>query len=105
MACSATCVVWMARISSDSCTAAGRSPAAFISSPASRASPEPRSLSGTSVHPVNRFSTFHVLWPWRSRINRPGFLPVAIDLCGDLDDVRELLGVEAGAADEHTVAQ
>src|SRR5205809_3432002 len=44
--------------SSDSWTTPGRSRASFISRPASTASWTPRSLSGTSVQPVNRFSRF-----------------------------------------------
>src|SRR5260370_16612632 len=40
----------------------------------------PRSLSGTSVHPVKRFSRFHVLSPWRSRTRVPGFSAMAVDL-------------------------
>src|SRR3954468_7015452 len=38
-----------------------------MSRPASAASCRPRSVRSTSVHPVNRFSLFHVLSPWRSR--------------------------------------
>src|SRR5260370_34148503 len=76
-----------------------------MSGPASRASFTPRSLRGTSVQPVNRFSRFHVLSPWRSRIKVPGDLALPIDLRRHLDDARELLGVEARAADQDTVAQ
>src|SRR5712691_5223124 len=90
----------MARSKSDSCTTAGRRPASFMRRPASCASFTPRSLSGTSVHPVNRFSRFHVLSPWRRRTSVPG-LAVAIHLGRRLDDVRELVGVEARPGAEH----
>src|SRR5207244_10324258 len=72
--------------------------------PASTASVTPRSLRGTSVQPVKRFSRFHVLSPWRRSTSVPGFLPMAVNLGCDLDDVRELRGVEARAADEASVA-
>src|SRR6266545_2641039 len=97
----------MARISTDSWTTAGRSPASL-------ASCQPRSLSGTSVHAVNRFSWFQVLSPWRSRTRVPGLeaqpedpsasLAVAIDLGRRLDDVRELACVQACPADQDAVA-
>src|SRR5438552_2348797 len=48
----------MARSKSDSWTMAGRSPDSCIKRPASFASCTPRSLSGTSFQPVNRFSRF-----------------------------------------------
>src|SRR3989442_15578280 len=46
----------MARSKSDSWTMAGRSPDSCIKRPASFASCTPRSLSGTSCQPVNRFT-------------------------------------------------
>src|SRR5437879_3456304 len=125
---SARCVVWIARSKSDSCTTPGRSPASFIKRPASTASFTPRSLNGTSVQPVKRFSRFQVLSPWRSRTSVPGCLAVApphswgggpegrrgwwpeplalrIDLGRNFHDRRELLSVETRAADEHPVAK
>src|ERR1700737_4263937 len=95
----------MARINTDVCTISGLRPAAFMRRPDSSASLTPCSLRGTSVQPVKRFSRFHVLWPWRSRMSVPGFLPVPINLGSHLDDVLELLGVEACAADEDAIAQ
>src|SRR6185436_13026013 len=44
-----------------------RNPPSFSSRPASFASFRPFSDRSTSVQPVNRFSLFHVLSPWRSR--------------------------------------
>src|SRR5207244_4906006 len=95
----------MARSKSDSWTMAGRSPDSCIKRPASFASCTPRSLSGTSCQPVNRFSRFQVLSPCRSRTRVPGFSAVAIDLGRDLDDVRELVGDKARASNEHAVEQ
>src|SRR6476661_7313965 len=83
----------------------GASPASRISRPASFASATPCSLSGTSCQPVNRFSRFQVLCPCRSRTSVPGFLAVAIDRGGDLDDLRELVRFQAGAPDQAAVAQ
>src|SRR5512140_764368 len=42
-------------------------PASVMRRPASRASSRPLSDRSTSVHPVNRFSLFQVLSPWRNR--------------------------------------
>src|SRR5690606_32478498 len=39
------------------------------SSPAAIASATPCSVRSTSHHPVKRFSRFHWLWPWRTRIS------------------------------------
>src|SRR5689334_710519 len=98
--------VWMARMSTDVCTTSGSRPSFFIARPASRASDTPCSLSGTSCHPVKRFSRFHVLWPWRSSTSVPGvFSAVAIHLRSHLHDLGELLSFEARASDQATVAQ
>src|SRR5215469_12360834 len=40
--------------------------------PAWIASSRPCADRSTSVQPVNRFSTFQMLWPWRTRISFPG---------------------------------
>src|SRR2546422_9013792 len=94
----------MARSKSDSWTMAGRSPDSCIKRPASLASCTPRSLSGTSCQPVNRFSRFHVLSPWRRSTSVPGCLTMAINLGRDLDDVRELVSDKARPSDEAAVA-
>src|SRR5262249_54274721 len=44
----------------------GRMPARARSAPARVAWALPSSVRSTSIQPVNRFSRFHVLWPWRS---------------------------------------
>ena len=49
-----------------------RSPTAFIAFPAAAASASPSAVNGTSCQPVNRFSRFHELWPWRSVTSVPG---------------------------------
>src|SRR5262245_1666275 len=58
--------VLMARRRTDVKATSNVSPASFISRPASRASASPLSDRSTSVQPVNRFSLFHSLSPWRS---------------------------------------
>src|SRR5438105_9028835 len=95
----------MARSSTDSWHTAGLRPASFISRPASTASLTPRSLSGTSVQPVKRFSRFQVLSPCRSNTSLPTALAMTVDLRRDLDDMRELVGVEARSADQDPVAE
>jgi hypothetical protein len=60
---SAALAVEMARRSSEVCTMSGSSPASASSSPARPASVSPRWDSGTSTHPVKRFSAFQVLSP------------------------------------------
>src|ERR1700687_5223119 len=84
---------------------AGARPAACINLPASLASVTPRSLRGTSCQPVNRFSRFHVLWPWRRRTRIPTCLAMVVYRRGHIDDLGELLGVEAGAAYQAAVAK
>src|SRR5437879_4414604 len=96
--------VWIARTSTDVCTTVGAMPAACIRRPASLASVTPSSLSGASYQPVKRFSRFHVLCPWRSRTSVP-MLEMAINRRCHLDDLGELLRVEARAADQAAVAQ
>src|SRR3984893_10450116 len=49
-------------------------PCASNSRPACAASARPETDRSTSVPPVNRFSTFEVLWPWRTRMSFPGTL-------------------------------
>ena len=44
--------------------------------PGGAASASPWSVSGTSCQPVNRFSRFHVLWPWRRVTSVPGMPPI-----------------------------
>src|SRR5579872_115770 len=96
----------MERIRTEVWTTSGRNPSRCRRRPASRASSTPFSLSGTSCHPVKRFSRFHVLCPWRRRTSRPGgLLALAINLGGDLDHLRELFGLEARAADQAAVAE
>src|ERR1051325_5835028 len=96
----------MARMRTDVWTTSGSSDAFVSWRPASRASSTPRSLSGTSCQPVKRFSRFQVLWPWRSRTSVAGPLPVmAVHLVGDPHDLRELVSLEACAADQAAVAQ
>src|SRR5467141_2652720 len=121
---SANWVVWIARSSSDSWTMLGLRSASFIRRPASIASFTPRSLSGTSVQPVKRFSRFHVLSPWRSRIRMPVLFPphswggvgeadggaqprlaMTVYLRSNLHDLRELFRVQACPTDQDAVAQ
>src|SRR5438067_334279 len=97
--------VWIARMRTEVCTTSGSRFSSSISRPDSFASATPFSLSGTSCQPVNRFSRFHVLCPWRSSTSRPGALPVAIDLGRDLDDLGELFRLQARPADEAAVTQ
>src|SRR5882762_2063983 len=49
-------------------------PCTSNSRPACAASARPETDKSTSVQPVNRFSTFQVLWPWRTRMSLPGTL-------------------------------
>src|SRR5262245_25189411 len=58
--------VRMARVRTDVYATSNSKPSFLRSRPASRASSRPRSVRSTSVHPVKRFSLFHVLSPWRS---------------------------------------
>ena len=46
-------------------------PSALSSRPASFASSMPWAERSTSIHPVNRFSRFQMLWPWRSSTSLP----------------------------------
>src|SRR3954464_6069631 len=59
--------VLIARFSTEVKATSKTNPASPSRRPASRASSTPRSVRSTSVQPVNRFSLFHVLSPWRSR--------------------------------------
>src|SRR5690606_10024107 len=58
--------VRMARVRTDVNDTSKVKPPSSSRRPAVRASSSPRSLRSTSVHPVNRFSRFHVDSPWRS---------------------------------------
>src|SRR5258705_5893841 len=49
-------------------------PGASTARPACAASARPETDRSTSVQPVNRFSTFQVLWPWRTRMSLAGTL-------------------------------
>src|SRR5260370_40126160 len=62
-------------------------------------------MRGTSCQPVNRFSRFHVLCPCRSRTRMPTNLAMAVHRRGHVDNLGELLGVEAGATDQAAVAK
>src|SRR5713226_4597557 len=84
---------------------AGARPAACMRRPASFASATPSSLRGTSCQPVKRFSRFHVLWPCRSSTRIPTWLAMVIYRRGHIDDLGELLGVQARAADQAAVTQ
>src|SRR4051812_7067143 len=64
------------------------SPASFIRRPASCASLTPFSERSTSFQPVNRFSLFHSLSPWRTRTT----------LCMELPQSRAT-GVRRGGAE------
>src|SRR5438128_11410615 len=55
----------MARLRTDVYATSKEKPSASCR-PAARASSMPVGLRSTSVHPVNRFSLFHVLSPWRN---------------------------------------
>src|SRR5687767_677785 len=59
--------VRMARLSTEVYATSKTKPSCFSSCAARAASSRPRSERSTSVHPVNRFSLFQVLSPWRSR--------------------------------------
>src|SRR5436190_4459952 len=59
--------VLMARRSTEVNARSNVRSASFMSRPASCASKRPRSERSTSFQPVNRFSLFHVLSPWRRR--------------------------------------
>src|SRR5690349_10541878 len=84
----------------------GCNPACDMTCPASFASATPVSLNGTSCQPVKRFSRFHVLWPCRSKTRVARLLPVmAVHLVGHAHDLRELVGLQARAADKTAVAQ
>ena len=55
--------VWMARVSTEVCTAAGRRPDWRSSLPPAAASCSPVADNPTSTHPVNRPFEFHSLSP------------------------------------------
>src|SRR5438132_7820999 len=95
----------MARMRSDVCPTPGASPAAFIRRPASFASVTPSSLSGTSCQPVNRFSRFQVLWPWRKRTSVPNRLPMTVHPRGHIHDLGEFVRVETRPANQTAIAQ
>ena len=64
--CSASSAVWIARVCNEVCSTSAAMPASARSRPARAACARPSSVRPTSTHPVNRFSRFHVLWPWRN---------------------------------------
>src|SRR5437660_12407649 len=76
-----------------------------MSRPASIASVTPSSLRGTSCQPVNRFSRFQVLWPWRRSTRVPSRLTMSVHPRGHIHDLGELVRLEAGPADPASVAQ
>src|SRR5580704_797041 len=63
--------VRMARFSTEVKAMSTASCSLRSSCPAWAASLRPCADRSTSVQPVNRFSTFQVLWPWRTRISLP----------------------------------
>src|SRR5215469_618262 len=70
--------VRMARLSTEVKATSGASFSCSSSRPACAASARPCSERSTSVQPVNRFSTFQMLWPWRTRISLPGGVAPAV---------------------------
>src|ERR1700736_4497571 len=64
--------VRIARLSTEVKATSGPSFSVSSSRPSCAASLRPCADRSTSVQPVNRFSTFQVLWPWRTRISLPG---------------------------------
>src|SRR6267154_6405306 len=64
--------VRMARFSTEVNATSTPTACASNSRPACAASARPLSARSTSVQPVNRFSTFQLLWPWRTRMRCPG---------------------------------
>ena len=58
----------MARLRREVCAISKLTPDSRISRPASTTSFSPFGLKGTSTHPVNLFSRFHVDSPWRTKI-------------------------------------
>src|ERR1700694_1137390 len=64
----------MARSTTEVNATSTPTPCASNSRPACAASARPETDRSTSVQPVNRFSTFQVLWPWRTRMSFPGTL-------------------------------
>ena len=61
-------VVRIARFCSEVCATSGRIPCSSSIWPPRVASASPFAVRFTSTQPVNRFSAFHSLSPWRSRI-------------------------------------
>ncbi len=74
--------VRIARFSTDVNAMSNGIPSAFSSLPASWASSNPCFERSTSIQPVNRFSRFQMLWPWRSRTS----LPVLMFVGSSLDE-------------------
>src|SRR5882757_7077185 len=75
-----------------------------MSSPARAASAQPFSVRSTSTHPVNKFSAFHSLSPWRSRISVESPMTAILSRGGSVvlvDQVRKRLQVLQRLAPRH----
>ena len=73
-------MVPVARFRTEVYTRSNSNPSSFNSCPEDLASAFPLSVRPTSVHPVNRFSKFHLLSPWRSRTSLTVFINLTFNL-------------------------